>query len=72
MRSGTDSTSTSANSHSASGSLGSVFAPIYRRHPWVGRLVLCDGLPQKVDDLRRRLGSGEFESSLDEVLAENF
>ncbi|MDB6167844.1 MAG: oxidoreductase [Verrucomicrobia bacterium] len=49
---------------------GSVFAPIYRRHPDVGRLVLCDAKRPRVTDLTQRIGFDQTLDSLDEVLAD--
>ncbi|MDB6126315.1 MAG: oxidoreductase [Verrucomicrobia bacterium] len=47
---------------------GSVFAPIYQRHPDLGRLVLCDADPKRLRELKERLGVRDGVATLDEVL----
>jgi predicted dehydrogenase len=50
---------------------GSVFAPIYQRHPDVGELVICDSNPARITALQARLARpARIASGLDEVLAD--
>lgn len=50
---------------------GSVFADIYRSHPDVGTLTLCDANPQRLEKHHRPAsGRDRTASSLDEVLAD--
>ena len=49
---------------------GSAFAPIYQRHPDVGRLVLCDADPKRRGDLQAKYGLKHAVATLEEVLAD--
>jgi predicted dehydrogenase len=49
---------------------GSAFAPIYRKHPDIGRLVLCDANAGRLRDLQAKLGLKDAVATLAEVLAD--
>jgi predicted dehydrogenase len=49
---------------------GSAFAPIYQKHPDVGRLVLCDTDPGRRRALQAKSGLEHAAATLEEVLAD--
>ncbi|MDX1933413.1 MAG: Gfo/Idh/MocA family oxidoreductase [Capsulimonadales bacterium] len=49
---------------------GATFAAIYREHPNVGEVILCDTDPQRLHEVGERIGAARRFDSLDHVLAE--
>ena len=51
-------------------SFGAAFAPIYKLHPAVGHLVLCDSNPDTLAECARVFSIDDCRASLDEILAD--
>lgn len=49
---------------------GGVFAPIYKAHPEVGELTLCDSNAYRLNHCREIVGDARVADSLDEILAD--
>ncbi len=49
---------------------GAAFAPFYKLHPHVGRVVLCDAQPERLQAVSEKCGIAETRETLDEVLAD--
>ncbi|GAA1697896.1 Gfo/Idh/MocA family oxidoreductase [Fodinicola feengrottensis] len=50
---------------------GRSFLPIYREHPAVGKVGVCDSDPQRLSEIARAYGADDTFASLDEVLADD-
>ena len=51
-------------------SFGAAFAPIYKMHPGVGHLVLCDSNPQTLAACAKEFSVADCRASLAEILAD--
>ncbi len=52
-------------------SFGGAFVPIYKNHPYINELTLCDTNPDTLKTLADRYGIEKTCESLDEILADN-
>ncbi len=52
-------------------SFGSAFVPIYKHHPNVGKLALCDTNPDTLKMMSDRYNADKVYSSLDDILADS-